>query len=97
VVRIEVVLVGRLVEFDQTGHTGHGSQAVAMLRVFAGQLDESLLAALLRRERADRVYQALLDLAGADEPMRDEILRQAWDHLRGRKPHLDAGEPEEEE
>jgi hypothetical protein len=97
VVEVEVVLVGRLVEFDQTGHTGHGAQAVAMLRVLAGQLDGSLLASLLRRERAEKVFQALKDLAETDEPMADEILRETWDRLRGRKPYFDPGESEEEE
>ncbi|HEX2187670.1 MAG TPA: hypothetical protein VHG51_02170 [Longimicrobiaceae bacterium] len=97
VVEKEVVLVGRLVEFDQTGHTGQGSQAVAMLRTFAGELDHSLLAKLLRRERSERVYEVLWGLAASDQAMTDELLRDVWDGLRGRKPQRDAGHEQEED
>ncbi|MDQ3556417.1 MAG: hypothetical protein M3409_06530 [Gemmatimonadota bacterium] len=84
VVNKEVVLVGRLVEFDQTGHTGHGAQAVTMLRAFAGELDRSLLDHLLRRERAGKVYQALWELAASDRPITAAVLQDTRNRLHGR-------------
>lgn len=96
VVKKEVVLVGRLVEFDQTGHTGHGAQAVAMLRIFARELDISLLTMLLRRERVERVYHALKGLAEYDELVTDEILRGVRDRLRGQKPQIDLEDERED-
>lgn len=95
VVEKEAVLVGRLVEFDQTGHTGHGSQAVAMLRTFAGELDLAILEMLLRRERAGRVYDVLASLAASGQPPTDEALREIWDRLRGRKPQIREGDEQE--
>ncbi|HEX7239310.1 MAG TPA: hypothetical protein VF263_03510 [Longimicrobiaceae bacterium] len=86
VVRPEVVLIGRLVEFDQTGHTGHGAQAALMLRVLGTSWDNALLAGLLRRERCDNVYSALLRLARSGEPIIEESLRDTWDRLHGRMP-----------
>lgn len=83
VVNREVVLVGRLVEFDQTGHTGHGAQAITMLRAFAGELDRPSLQRLLLRERVVKVYQEMLELAVSDRPITASVLRAARDRLRG--------------
>lgn len=96
VVKKEVVLVGRLVEFDQTGHTGHGAQAVTMMRAFAGEMDRPLLDRLLRRERAGKVHAALRELAASDQRITDEVLRDTWDRLRGRAWNAASHDPSEE-
>lgn len=81
VVKPEVVLVGRLVEFDQTGHTGHGAQAVLLLRVMGAGFDRTLLDGLLRRERCERVYTTLRQIAESDAPVTDSDLRATWEEL----------------
>lgn len=97
VVRPEVVLVGRLVEFDQTGHTGHGAQAALLLQTMGDSWDEVLLRDLLARERCGNVYNALVRIVESGEPISDALLRDTWDRLRGRTPELQADEAEEED
>ncbi len=85
VVAKEAVLVGRVVEYDQTGHTGYAAQAILMLRVFRGRLDRELLATLVRRERVEGAFTILRDLADrpAEQVVTDDELRMARDRLRG--------------
>ena len=45
----ESVLIARLVEFDQTGHTGHATQALMMLSVLEKTLDEAQLRRMAAR------------------------------------------------
>ncbi len=82
VVRLEVVLVGRVVEFDQTGHTGHAAQAVLLLRAAPDALDRELLQTLARQERVERAFAALEDLARSDTLVTDAGLRSLHEHLR---------------
>lgn len=90
VVRLEVVLVGRVVEFDQTGHTGHAAQAVLLLRAAPDALDRELLQTLVRKERSERAFATLEDLAKSDTLVTDAILRNLHERLRAgaRKPPL---------
>lgn len=80
----EVVLVGRVVEFDQTAHTGHAAQVVLLLRAAAAALDRALLHDRLRQERAERAFAALENIAKSDVLVTDSILRDLHDRLRSR-------------
>jgi hypothetical protein len=97
VVRPEVVLVGRLVEFDQTGHTGHGAQAELLLQTMGDSWDEALLRDLLARERCGNVFNALKRIVETGEPISDALLRDTWDRLRGRTSQVQAEQTDEEE
>lgn len=97
VVRPEVVLVGRLVEFDQTGHTGHGAQAALLLQTMGDSWDEALLQDLLTRERCHNVFTALKSIVASGVPISASLLRDTWDRLRGRTSQLEADEAEEED
>ena len=79
----EVVLVGRLVEFDQTGHTGHGAQALLMLDVLGTKIDEQALGRLSAAERVVDVLEAFRDfLNNPERPnITDAILRRMRDDL----------------
>lgn len=100
VVAKEAVLVGRMVEYDQTGHTGHAAQAILMLRVFGDQFDRDLLARLVRQERVEGVYGLLREFAARspEQTITDEELRMARDRLKGYTVYgqgADAAEVEE--
>lgn len=97
VVRPEVVLVGRLVEFDQTGHTGHGAQAALLLQAIGDSWDDALLRDLLSRERCGNVFGAIKRIVDSGQPVSDALLRDTWDQLRGRTPRLHADQADEED
>ena len=87
-VRIESLLVGRLVEFDQTGHTGHGAQAFVILSVLRSSLDEALLAELARRERVVDLLAALREIAegeDADDRIDDAALVALRERVRAER------------
>jgi hypothetical protein len=84
IVRPEVVLIGRVVEYDQTGHTGHAAQAVVLLQAVGDTLDHSLLAQLARRERVESVLAALRALAESGTLVTDGLLRDLHDRLHSR-------------
>lgn len=84
VIRLEVVLVGRIVEFEQTGHTGHAAQAILLLRAVGDTLNPELFARLLQRERVESAYVALSALAASGINITDTILRDTHDRLHSR-------------
>lgn len=84
VVRLEVVLVGRIVEFDQTGHTGHAAQAILLLRAVGDTLNPELFTRLLQREQVESAYVALSTLAASGINITDAILRDTHDRLHSR-------------
>ena len=75
VVKKEVLLVERLVEFYQTGHTGYGAQAIAMIRAFGAELELELLERLLREEEVGVVYELMKQLASSGVEITDDLLR----------------------
>jgi len=83
----EVVLVGRLVEFDQTGHTGHGAQALLMLDVLGSAIDDVALGRLAASERVNDVLDAFRALLAAPErpTITDERLVRVRDELLARR------------
>lgn len=89
--------MGRLVEFDQTGHTGHGAQPALLLQAMGDGWDQALLEDLLSRERCGTVFAALKRIVESGEPISDALLRDTWDRLRGRRPELAPEETREEE
>jgi hypothetical protein len=78
----EVVLIGRLVEFDQTGHTGHATQALLMLSVL-DDIDEAALARLAAQERVEDFLAFFRELAASPErPIIDDaFLRTKRDEV----------------
>ena len=83
----EVVLVGRLVEFDQTGHTGHGAQALLMLDVLGSAIDDVALGRLAASERVNDVLDAFRALLAAPErpTITDERLVRVREELLDRR------------
>lgn len=86
----ESVLVGRLVEYDQTGHTGHGAQALLMLDVLDGSIDEVVLKRLASAERVEDVLAAFRELLGATRGrmITDDLLRSVRDKILDRRRQL---------
>jgi hypothetical protein len=85
----EAVIVGRIVEYDQTGNLPHARQAILLLQALGNRIDQAVLADLLRRERAAAAYEVLR--AFADRPevtVTDEALIEAREQLRKRPPEL---------
>ncbi|HXC25920.1 MAG TPA: hypothetical protein VNU46_08390 [Gemmatimonadaceae bacterium] len=100
VIRLEVVLAGRIVEFEQTGHTGHAAQAVLLLRALRDTLDMPLLETILRRERAEQAFVVLDDLATSSDAVTDSVLRDLHEKLHSRGRYApgylhEAGDPQE--
>ena len=102
VIRPEVVLVGRLVEFDQTAHTGHGLQALLMLGLLAGTLQQELLTKLAEREQVVDTMAALRAMLPERgfPTVTDADLRAVRDRYRavryGRsRPSVGDGRPEQ--
>jgi hypothetical protein len=69
------------VEWDQTGHGGHGAQAIVMIRSWR-DLDSDRLEHLLRVERAEDAYRALVALASSERDITQETLDHARAALR---------------
>ena len=85
VVAKEAVIVGRIVEFDQTGNLPHAKQAILLLQGLGSRLDQALLSELLRRERAAEAYELLRAFADRPETaVTDEALIEARERLHGR-------------
>ncbi len=80
----ESVLVARLVEFDQTGHTGHATQALMMLAVLEDTLDADLLLKLAQSERVDDLLTAARALVAQPEQptLTDALLRELRERVR---------------
>lgn len=74
----ETVLVGRMVEYDQTGHTGHAAQAILMVRVFGGSFDVDLLTRFVLQERVQEVYALLRRLAERPPNRRSPTRSCGW-------------------
>lgn len=72
----EALLVERIVEWDQTGHGSHGAQAVVMIRSW-NDLDMERLDHLLRVERAETAYRALVLLASSGRSITQDALNDA--------------------
>jgi hypothetical protein len=88
IVLIESVLVGRLVEYDQTGHTGHATQALMILEILGNTLNESELSRMARIEGVQDVLDSLRAFLRdrARTMVTDAVLREIRDniHLRRR-------------
>lgn len=85
----EAVIVGRIVEYDQTGNLPHAKQAILLLQALGDRIDQALLADLLRRERAAAAYEVLRAFADRPEAtVTDEALIEAREQLRRRPPEL---------
>lgn len=85
----EAVIVGRIVEYDQTGNLPHAKQAILLLQALGNRIDQPLLEDLLRRERAAPAYRTLR--AFADRPdltVTDEALIEAREQLRKGRSEL---------
>lgn len=74
----ESVLIARLVDFDQTGHTGQGTQALMTLSVLEHNLDEAQLRRMAKVERVhDMLAAARALLACPEQPtLTDALLRE---------------------
>jgi hypothetical protein len=75
VVQREVVLADRIIGFKHWRATAFGAQAIGLLALFGGSLDETLLRQQLRREDAEDALDALRALAESDEDVGEEQLQ----------------------
>lgn len=83
VVRKEVLLRDRVVGFLHWLQPAYGQQAIDMVVAFgAAGIDEEWLRAALRREGAERAYDALRELAAGDRPVDVTELERLLDALR---------------
>ena len=83
IVLLESVLVGRLVEYDQTGHTGHAAQALMILEILDGTLNESELRRMAKVEGVLDVLSALRTFLRdpARSMVTDTLLREIRDGI----------------
>jgi hypothetical protein len=93
----EAVLVGRLVEYEQTGHTGHAAQAILMLRVLGEALNRERLDQLVAREHVEDAYAAAREIASwpPERHITNRVLQEARDRwqARRRQQAADPGRP----
>lgn len=83
VVTKESVLADRIVGFRHWKYWGYGIEAMALIRVFRGDLDEDLLRRALRREGAEHAYGLLRTLAQSDQEVTHSQLDGLWhEHYR---------------
>lgn len=75
VVKREVVLADRIVGFKHWRATAYGAQAIALLTLFRGQLDERLLRERVRAEDAEDALDALVSLAASGSAGESELER----------------------
>lgn len=90
VVRQEIVLADRIIGFKHWRSTAYGAQALTLLRVLAGTLDEDLLRTRLLAEDAEDAYRALCALAATDAPVGEvelDALLQRLHQQRGPDGH----------
>lgn len=78
VIRKEYVLADRIVGFRHWKAWGHGEQAVALIRSFGKDLDETVLRAKLRKEGAEHAFGVLRKLAVNDEEVTPQRLDTLW-------------------
>lgn len=82
VIKREYLLVERLVDWEQTGSEASGLQGAWMLEAFREELDEELLAGLLRKERVEKAHEAMLGLVRSGATIDAPALRGLRDGLR---------------
>ena len=81
VIAKEIALADRIIGFKWWRYTEYGAQAVELIRVLQGQLDDRLLLSRLSAEHALDAYDALQRLAAASERVSAETLAQALEQL----------------
>ena len=81
-VRREVVLADRIIGYKHWAATAYGAQAIALLALFGGSLDEDMLRKRVRTEGAEDALDALRTLAEGDVVVSEEELRRLLDRLR---------------
>ncbi|MDQ3696887.1 MAG: hypothetical protein M3373_02525 [Gemmatimonadota bacterium] len=89
VVRKEVVLADRIVGFKHWRATAYGAQAIAMLALFGGRLDERLLVDRVRSEGAEDALIILRELAADEKEVGEEQLRSALAQLHPQSSQAD--------
>jgi hypothetical protein len=82
VVRREVVLADRIVGFKHWRATAYGAQAIALLALFGGTLDENLLRERVRAEDAEDALDALRALAEQGATVNEDTLQGLLQRLR---------------
>jgi hypothetical protein len=87
VVTREALIVGRILEYDQTGSLPRAKQAILLLQRLEDRIDRRALMTLLRRERAAKAYVVLHRLAQQSElAITDDALIEAREQLHRHLP-----------
>jgi hypothetical protein len=84
VLRREIVLADRIIGFKHWRSTAYGAQAVALLHIFGGSIDETLLRDRLRSENAEDALMALRALAKGQQAVGEAELEAILDSLHHR-------------
>jgi hypothetical protein len=85
VVRREIVLADRIIGFKHWRATSYGAQAVALLAVLGGDIDEDILLARLRAEDAEDALAALRLVLAKGAKVSEGELQDLLDQLHGRR------------
>lgn len=92
VVRREVGLADRIIGFKHWRATAYGAQAIALLALFGGSIDEGVLRDRLRAEDAEDALDALRELAARPGTVGERELEALLRRLQSR----DTADPDEE-
>ncbi|HET9983149.1 MAG TPA: hypothetical protein VFQ38_06170 [Longimicrobiales bacterium] len=84
VLRKEIVLGERIVDYKHWRYTGFGAQALDMIAAFGPELDDAVLRPYLRREGAEDAYDALRALATSGRRITEPVLRAELERLLAR-------------
>lgn len=85
VVRKEVVLADRIIGFKHWQATAFGAQAIALLALFRGTLDEATLRERVKREDAEDALAGLSALASSGAAVTEESLQALLTRLHSAK------------
>jgi 5-formyltetrahydrofolate cyclo-ligase len=74
----EIALGYRITGFRHWKYWGYGLQAIALIRAFGSELDETILLPYLKRQGAEPAYELLRDLANSDREITHQQLDELW-------------------
>ncbi len=74
----EYLLADRIIGYRWWKYAGYGVQAINMMLTFGDTIDDELIRAYLRKERAEETYDLLLRFAVSGAPAEPESLEALW-------------------
>jgi len=90
---VEHVIVGRIIEFHNTGNADYALQAIQALRALRDTLDRGRLNRCIAAERVSQAAGIIAALAERPGSITVHLLAFAYDMLRGKHPWCDLRDP----